>query len=882
MANLSAPAPQLLKRVARTIARANVYGYAERIWPRLIAISAVVGVFLILSWVGLWSALPDSLRFILVGIIALVAMGTVLWALWTPHARRNESIRRVETASGLTGRPIAALDDQPFDTTDPRGAALWELHQAQMAAKVETLAAGLPKPRTRDYDRWGLRVGLALAVVAAFFWAGPERMERIEQAFAPPTPAPTVPIRVDVWATPPSYTGLPPRTLVTGADLRTRPGDETNTTLTTLPTGSRLTVLVSDPTDVEIALEPMDGTEAQALVADPQSPTSFEIDLTRDAALTLLGRRAELTIPILVSPDAPPSVRFAGEPGASAVGALNLAYHVEDDYAVTGVHAEVTPADERFADAEPLIDAPTIDLVLPPNPSGGTVETTRDFSAHPWAGLAVDMTLVARDGADQEGTSETMMTVLPARPFREDLARALVEQRRTLAVDERMQTRVLMALEALAIAPQDYMSDEYATFLALTVTTQRLRFAATRQDKLEVIDMLWQLALQVEDGDLSLAAERLREAEENLSNLLEQGASDEEIAQAMDELRQAFQEYMQELAQRLQNGQQPEDFANMPMQSIDPSSLQELMDQIQNLSELGAADAARQLMEELRNQLDQLRGAQAMQQREPSPQEQALREAIQDLQAITREQQRLLDETFPLSSDAQRQQLPRNPFRLPPELDLPNPGSRDGETENGPDQPGDRADSDNPVDQRLGELSEEQGTLQEQLQALMDQLRDLGLDPEQFGEADTAMGDATNLLGRGSAQGALSEQGRALEALRQGAQSMMEQLAGDGEGQGGQGQAQGPGQSPGPGQGMPRMMFGPGNDGPRGTDPLGRPHRAQDPNPQGFAEGDTVRVPEESDIQRARDILEEIQRRLGERARPPSELQYLDRLIERF
>jgi Domain of unknown function (DUF4175) len=43
-----------------------------------------------------------------------------------------------------------------------------------------------------------------------------------------------------------------------------------------------------------------------------------------------------------------------------------------------------------------------------------------------------------------------------------------------------------------------------------------------------------------------------------------------------------------------------------------------------------------------------------------------------------------------------------------------------------------------------------------------------------------------------------------------------------------------------------------------------------------------VKVPEEADVQRARQILEELRKRLGERQRPPAELDYIERLIERF
>ena len=63
----------------------------------------------------------------------------------------------------------------------------------------------------------------------------------------------------------------------------------------------------------------------------------------------------------------------------------------------------------------------------------------------------------------------------------------------------------------------------------------------------------------------------------------------------------------------------------------------------------------------------------------------------------------------------------------------------------------------------------------------------------------------------------------------------------------------------------------------RGRDPLGRPL-------PGFGRADTndVRIPENSDLQRAREILDELRRRAGEFNRPQLELDYIDRLLRRF
>jgi hypothetical protein len=77
---------------------------------------------------------------------------------------------------------------------------------------------------------------------------------------------------------------------------------------------------------------------------------------------------------------------------------------------------------------------------------------------------------------------------------------------------------------------------------------------------------------------------------------------------------------------------------------------------------------------------------------------------------------------------------------------------------------------------------------------------------------------------------------------------------------------------------MMRQMpsqYGRANDAP--LDPLGRPQRTEGPDL-----GTSVKLPDEIDAQRAREILEELRRRLGERFRPELELQYLERLLRRF
>jgi uncharacterized protein (TIGR02302 family) len=190
-----------------------------------------------------------------------------------------------------------------------------------------------------------------------------------------------------------------------------------------------------------------------------------------------------------------------------------------------------------------LFDPPKYRLTLPRRSSADNrAVASHDLTEHPLAGQRVRITLVATDGAGQEGRSETLETVLPGRRFSEPLAAAVVEQRGVLALDANNLRRVFDLHDALTIAPDETIPN-LSHYLLLESVRGRLAYARSDDDLREAIDYMWGVALQIEDGNLSLAERRLRDAQNALAEALENGASDEEIAQLMDELREAMQEY---------------------------------------------------------------------------------------------------------------------------------------------------------------------------------------------------------------------------------------------------------------------------------------------------------------------------------------------------
>ena len=125
----------------------------------------------------------------------------------------------------------------------------------------------------------------------------------------------------------------------------------------------------------------------------------------------------------------------------------------------------------------------------------GIGQTIKDLTDHPWAGAEVTMTLVAHDEGGNVGKSEPFAFRLPERVFTKPLARALIEQRRNLALDANTRPLVITALDALAIAPEKF-TPEAGVYLGLRSIFWSLVRAKSDDDMRDVVTRLWQMAVR--------------------------------------------------------------------------------------------------------------------------------------------------------------------------------------------------------------------------------------------------------------------------------------------------------------------------------------------------------------------------------------------------
>lgn len=825
---------------SRPILRARLSLFWEALWPPLAAFLCVAGLLLAATWSGVLVATPFGLRMAILAGFAAAA----LWALH-PLARvrfpgRAEALARLDRQSRRPHRLIASIADRPAGQPGWQTDAIWQAHRTRMLARLGQIRAGAPRPALARRDPFALRALVLLLAVAAFVAAGDQRLSRLAALIEPDKAAAAPDARLDAWISPPAYTGRPPVLLT--ADM-TGPIE--------VPENSAF-ILRSDREGIAVHFAPEGSDSTEPLVPPADGPGGeFGRELTGNGTMVVTADGDVLhRWPLTVIDDRPPTIALSEPPSVAPTGALQLLYEIGDDYGVTRAEARFVPAEGTVrAGAKPLIPPPDIDLTLPVvGAREAKGRTLRDMRSHPWAGSKVRMTLAASDAAGQEGFSDTVELTLPERAFSRPLARALVEMRRRLALDGESAEWVARALDALTIAPEQHI-ESASVYLGLRTAYWQVVNARTDDDLRGAVDYLWQVALGIEDGAMSLAAQNLRDIQQRLQQALENGAGDDEIRALMDELRQAMSEFFAEMARQAGNMDNLPELTPEEMErALSSRDLDQLMDQIENLARSGARDAARELLSQLQSMLDNMRMGRMQQQNGQAQQDMA--QTLEELGEMMRQQQQLMDETFRFDNDGrqpgpmsrgQNGQLDRNGSRQ---------GSRQGQGQDG-SEPGAQG---NHSAEELQALRDRQQALRDALADLMARMRERGQNPDgSMGEAGEAMGDAEGAIGEGQLGDAVGDQGRALESLRQGAQQLVDQM--------GSQMAQGSQSGMGRGQ----------------TDPLGRPQ-----SQRGQDLGLGVKTPEVFDVEQARRILEELRRRLSDPTRPSPERNYLERLLEGF
>lgn len=830
-------------------------------WPLWTILFAVIALLAL----GVQDHLPQPA--VLAG--ALLAVAGALWFLLS-GARRFHWPAQIEARdridATLPGRPLAALDDeQAIGAGDTQSEYVWRAHIRRMRERARDARPVAPDLRIAGRDPFGLRYIAFTAFLVAMVFGSLWRVASVGDTLAPPAAALASGPAWEGWVEPPAYTGKP------GLYLNDISGDTLR-----VPKGSQITLRFYGQVGALSLSETVSGQTPPASEDGAEPVMSHQIEITQSGDLAVEGQGGRAWT-VIMEPDQPPSVQISASQARGRGGEIQQPFVAKDDYGVVAGSVEITldlqAVDRRhgLAVAPDPREALVVDLPMPITGDRSRFEEVfaENFSEHPWARMPVLMQFQVEDTPGQIGESSQINANLGGKRFFDPLAAAIIEQRRDLLWTLQNGPRVVQIMRAIRHEPGEEFPSS-ATYLKYRTVLRQLESAVetelTPEARDEITQVLWDLAVQIEDGDLANARERLERAQDRLSQAMRQGASDEEIAELMEELREAMQDFIRELAQnQQQNGEQQQAENQQETQELSQQDLQDMMDRIQELMEQGRMAEAQELLEQLRRMMENMQVAQG-----EGGQQSPGQQAMEGLAETLRNQQGLSDDAF---RDLQEQFNPgANPGGNAGESQQ-NQG-RDGGQGQGRDHQGQGGqqgqDQTDGQGQSGGQPGSDEQSLADRQQVLRNELnRQQQNMPGLGGEEGQAARDALDRAGRAMDRaeenlreddlaGALDDQAEAMEALREGMRNMGEALAQQQQNQAGQ-----------QGEAM-------GRANPNGQrDPLGR-----EAGSEGNIGTSESLVPGED--RRARDLLDELRRRSSEQDRPQIELDYLRRLLDRF
>ena len=810
----------------------------EALWPALWPAIGTAGLFLSVALFDVLPALPGWVHALLLVAFVFFFLRFLIRAI--RHfilPGPDDGKRRLERASGLDHRPLTAVDDSLVGgANDAAATELWQAHQRRMADAVRNLRVGVPSPGLARHDPRALRTGLALLLVVAVVAGWSDPVQRIARAVTPmlheQTTAP--PLVLDMWITPPDYTGLPPlfplriaqqATVGDGAESAPVENKQVDGAAPEIAKAAPTPNLVVPAGSIITAQIQGAGVQPHLILGAEKTP--FEhVDPSYSKIIKKITTGGRLAVVagdgtlgswrVTLLDDEKPAIAFGNPPGATPQATLRVSYTASDDYGVTKAHAEIRRTYERGAVTGKEIHR--VELPLPGRAARAVNETSFfDLAPHKWAGQPVIIELVATDALEQTGKSEPIRMVLPERIFSHPVARAIIEQRKRLASQPEQRRTVLHGLSEIAAAP-DAFAHDVVVYLGLVTARSRLAYDSSDAVIEPILNLLWDTALRLEDGKLSIAERELRRIQQALMKALAEGASDAKLEQLMRELQQAIARYMAALQEQMRRNpnaqQQAMEFDPRTMRLIQGSDIQRMLDEIRKLMQSGARQAAREMLARLQRMLSGMRSMQVMRRSGRGARGNSTLRRLQDL---IRRQQQLMEQTFRSA----------------------RPGEQRGQ------MPGS-------ADQRA-------------LQDLLRQLRGMmrggkpGEGPGQaLDRADGAMERAIRALQGNRPGDAVGAQGNALDQLRRAGRGLLQQMM--------ERFARQSGNRPNR-RGQPNFPM---------RDPLGREAMGDD------VDTDGVKIPDASSVQRAREILDELRRRSGQINRQRLELDYINRLLQRF
>ncbi len=443
---------------------------------------------------------------------------------------------------------------------------------------------------------------------------------------------------VEAWATPAEYTHAAP------VSLSDRLGQRVET-----PPSVEATVRVTGPAGApKLVFEGQRGRREARFTRAADGAWEAHMALPGPGRLKIVRFHTRGFWRMAPAPDLAPRALIAAPLTALPDERLAISWSAEDDFGLSRLALRVRPVHPP----EGLRGAPPVDVPFESpagDPREAQGESELELAAHPYAGMEVEVRVVAFDALGQAGASRPMQFTMPEKVFLQPLAQAAIEIRRHVLTERRAYQReanrrvrtiqagdILLGnqrieirdydrhpalrrspvgirraarlIDALTMAPEDHYFRDLAVYLGFRQARAELNVAEAIGDTDLAADTLWRTALRAEYGGAADARRSLEEAQRALAEALQSGAPRERVQQLMEALRRATANYLQALVQEaVREGRQAETQEDTEDQTeLSARDIEDLLREVEELSRQGRTQEAQAMLEQLAQMLANL------------------------------------------------------------------------------------------------------------------------------------------------------------------------------------------------------------------------------------------------------------------------------------
>ncbi len=558
---------------------------------------------------------------------------------------KNALDKAMEKQSGAARGYIKLLDDELANPQKRNSRELW--HRAKKEALLSIPSLKSPRPRhiiSRN-DPLALRLIAMLIFISGLLVSGSSATQKISSGIMPISVSSVISQGRDtnIWIKPPEYTQIEQTHII---------GNIAPNTVLDIAKGSKIRIRIHSLLGEKFAPVFYNGDIKTKMTYMGEG--LYGIETVIENANSLFIKQGVITRTRLnynFIKDNPPEIYLAKTPyEIMDKGQIRFALIVKDDYGAKELHmnmninemVEDLPLGNTYSQSRLVMSQPNDRFKISP---------IYDLTWHTWAGLPVTFEYSVTDHSGQKTTLEKIELALPEREFKHPMAKSIIAMRKRLAWDYNDSfIDISRNIEILLSAP-DYFQNDKTIYLALRSASSRLLYSDMYegQERIKtaraVIDLLWNIAIVIEDGDLSQAMRELRIAQRNLENATrDPNSTDKEISDLMDRLREKMANYFAEMQREAQkNMADTKDFPPLSAddfgQLISPDALSKLMEQIESALKSGDTQKAEELMSQLQRMMEMIDPSMSSQ----LPMDmQAMREGVNELQELIDGQEKLL------------------------------------------------------------------------------------------------------------------------------------------------------------------------------------------------------------------------------------------------